>query len=105
MKTNLSILLLLICLSIPLTAAAQTVYIPDPNLRAAIRAAVPEGPITAASMAEVKTLEAVDANINNLTGLEYATALFDLSLLGNNISDISPISRINSTGIAAASTQ
>ena len=96
---------LLICLSIPLTATAQTVdlvYIPDPNLGAAIGIAPIGEPIAADEMARLTYLYALNANISDLTGLEFATNLITL-LLGpdwvdgegwvnsNSVSDLSPL--------------
>ena len=87
-------LLLLICLSIPLTATAQTVDIPDPNLRAAIEAELGKAPgdtITADEMATLAQLEARDVDIRVLTGLERATNLTRLILFNASISDLSPL--------------
>ena len=95
---------LLICIALPLTATAQTVNIPDPNLRAAIEAALGKAsgvPITVSDMANLTQLEAPNANINDLTGLEQATNLTRLNLgtestrgddvNSNSISDLSPL--------------
>ncbi len=71
---------------------AVTVEIPDPNLRAAIETALkvsPGTPILSSEMETLIRLEARDANIRNLTGLEGATNLKDLRLDHNAISDIS----------------
>ena len=71
---------------------AVTVEIPDPNLRAAIETALrvsPGTPIVSSEMETLIRLEARDANIRNLTGLEHATNLKDLRLDRNAISDIS----------------
>ena len=60
-----------------------TVDIPDPNLRAAIETALkvsPSTPIVSLEMETLIRLEARDANIRNLTGLEHATNLKDLRL-------------------------
>ena len=70
------IFFLLICFSLPLTATAQVVDIPDPNLRAAIESAlgkVSGATITIADMETLTKLEAGNANISDLTGLEFAT--------------------------------
>ena len=94
-----------ICLSAPLTATAQTVNIPDPNLRAAIERSLNKASadvITAADMATLIDFDAPNINITDLTGLEHATNLIHLDLgaelvqvLGivnsNSISDISPL--------------
>ena len=88
------ILFLLVYVSIPSTATAQTVAIPDPNLRAAVETALGKAsgvPITAVEMATLTRLEARKSGIQILTGLEYATKLIVLDLGGNSISDISPV--------------
>ena len=96
---------LLIYLTLPLTVTAQVINIPDPNLRAAIENALgkPAGaPITADDMATLTELEAQNANISNLTGLEHATNLTGLWLgdrevagegwiNSNSIKDLSPL--------------
>ena len=89
------ILFLFICFLFPLVATAQTVDIPDPNLRAAIETAIGKASgasITSADMATVTYLEALNANIHDLTGLEYATNLIYLFLWNNSISDLSSLS-------------
>ena len=86
---------LLICLSISVTATAQIVDIPDPNLRVKIEAALGKAAgdtITAAELAKLTDLNAWQANISDLTGLEAATNLTSLNLGANNISDISAVS-------------
>ena len=73
---------------------AVTVKIPDPNLRAAIEATLrvsPGTPIVSTEMETLPRLEAQNANINNLTGLEHATNLAHLYLPENSISNISPL--------------
>ena len=87
-------LFLLVCFSISVTATAQTVDIPDPNLRAAIEAELGKAPgdtITMADIANLTTLSALFANISDLTGLEAATNLTELLLADDSISDISPL--------------
>ena len=62
---------------------AMTVDIPDPNLRAAIETAlkvVSGTPIVSSEMDTLPRLEARNANINSLTGLEHATNLTGLHL-------------------------
>ena len=89
------IFILLIFLSIPSTSAAQTVNIPDPNLRAAIAAELGKAsgdPITTSDMAALTRLEARESNISNLTGLEDAINLTRLDLGYNSISDITSLS-------------
>ena len=91
---------LLIFLTLPLTAMAQVVDIPDPNLRAAIEDALGKtsgDTITVAEMAKLTHLEARNANISDLTGLEHATNLKTLALgygeVGNSnaVKDLSPL--------------
>ena len=73
---------------------AFAVEIPDPNLRTVIEAelGVTAGsPITIDEMATLTHLDAEDAAINDLTGLEAATNLQHLNLIGNAITDISSL--------------
>ena len=88
---------LLVCLIFPLTVTAQVVSIPDPSLRAAVETALGKASgatITAADMAKLTRLEAKNANISDLTGLEAATELTSLGLRDNNISDISAVAEL-----------
>ena len=85
---------LLVCLTLSLTATAQVVDIPDSNLRAAVEKALGKASgdtITVADMATLTRLEAPEAGISNLTGLESATSLTSLDFWKNSISDISPV--------------
>ena len=62
---------LLMYLTLPLTATAQVVDIPDPNLRAAVENALGKASgatITAADMAKLTELIAQNPNISGLTG-------------------------------------
>ena len=86
--------ILLMCLSIPLTSIAQTVTIPDSNLRAVIEVALGKASgdtITTSDMAALPSLEARESNISNLTGLEHAINLTWLNLKDNSISDLSSL--------------
>ena len=77
--------------------AVAEVDIPDPNLRAAIATALgkqPSDPIRRGDMANLTQLEAPEAGISNLTGLEGATNLRSLTLWYNSISDISAVARL-----------
>ena len=81
-------------LMFPLTTTAQTVNIPDANLRTAIAEALGKAPnarVTADEMATLRELHPVSLDISNLTGLEAAVNLEDLRLNNNIISDISPL--------------
>ena len=78
----------------PLTTSAQTVNIPDANLRKAINEALGKAPnaqITADQMAALRELNALSMNIRNLAGLADAVNLSVLRLNNNTISDISPL--------------
>ena len=84
---------LLVCL-LPLTATAQVVNMPDPNLRTAIETELGKAsgaPITADEMATLPRLEAPEADISNLIGLEHAINLKKLNLWGNSVKDLSPL--------------
>ena len=74
---------------------SPVVTIPDANLRAVIETALEKGsnaPITEAEMATLDSLDASDADVSVLTGLEFANNLNFLSLPDNNIRDISVLS-------------
>ena len=74
--------------------ATAEIDIPDPNLRAAIAEAIglpPNTPILRGHLQALTDLEARNANISNLTGLEGATSLRTLDLRGNSVSDFSPL--------------
>ena len=76
-------------------ASAQVVEIPDSNLRAAIASQLgkpADAPITVEEMASLTELEAFEAEIMDLTGLEHATNLTTLDLWWNQVWDISPLS-------------
>ena len=69
--------------------------IPDAKLRAAIAAALGKASdeaITKGEMETLTTLDAEDAGISNLAGLEFATNLGDLKLYDNNLTDVSALS-------------
>ncbi len=84
-------------LILPLTTAAQTVNIPDANLRAAISEVLGKAPgagITRDEMATLTRLEAHDADISDLTGLEFATDLEEIRCNNNSIADLSPLAKL-----------
>ena len=79
-------------------AAAQqdpaAAWMPDANLRAAVREALDLGPndtLTQQRMQELSELFATNRQIADITGLEYATQLEILFLDNNQIVDISPL--------------
>ena len=74
--------------------ALAEIDIPDPNLRAAIATALgrpQSASIIRGAMATLTELNASDASISNLTGVEFATKLTSLELGDNNISNISVV--------------
>ena len=78
--------------------STTTVTIPDANLRTAIETALNKAqsaPITQAEIAGLTRLDAPNANISDLTGLEFATDLTWLTLGENQISDVSALSGLD----------
>ena len=70
------------------------VHFPDSNLRAAVAEALGKSanaPITVDEIEGLKKLEGQNRDIQDLTGLQFATNLNELFLWNNQISDISPI--------------
>ena len=83
-----------LCFLFPQIATAQTVDIPDANLREAINEALGkalDARITVDEMAMLQELRAVSMDIKNLAGLEAAVNLENLNLNNNSISNISPL--------------
>ena len=75
--------------------ANEADWMPDANLRAAVRSALNLGnndALTQAGMASLTRLTARNAQISNLTGLEHATNLEKLDLRDNTINNISALS-------------
>ena len=69
-------------------------WMPDPNLRASVRAALripDDDPLTQSDMERLTALSAEERQITSLGGLEYATNLTSALLEGNPISDLSPL--------------
>ena len=111
MQNRISIIFIFIALALMVHVLPSThvfaraedgeVHIPDVNLRVVIlrtinaKSHTPDAIITQAEMSTLIGLDASIANINDLTGLEYATHLKWLSLRSNNISDITPLSGLN----------
>ena len=87
--------------SVEFTATAillsSPVSVPDANLRAKIAQTLgkPFGEVlTAADLLTLTKLTANNADIRNLTGLQYASNLTTLSLNNNNIFDIAPLAAL-----------
>ena len=77
------------------TASDEADWMPDANLRTAVRSALSLGnndTLTQAGMANLTGLTARNAQISSLTGLEHATNLQKLDLRDNTISNISALS-------------
>ena len=69
-------------------------WMPDPNLRAAVREVLgipDDDPLTQLDMKRLTELDAEERQITSLIGLEYATNLTFAMLGGNPISDVSPL--------------
>jgi uncharacterized repeat protein (TIGR02543 family) len=71
----------------------EAVTFGDPNLEAAIREAIdiPERPMYPSDLRGLISFVASEKNIADLTGLEHCINLTELNLMGNEISDISPL--------------
>ena len=82
-----------------LKAVAEIIDIPDSNLRTAITNTLgksPSAPIVRRHLRNLTDLDASNANISDLTGLEGATNLKGLFISGNSIlEDISAVSGLN----------
>ena len=72
----------------------EIVSFADANLERVVRQALrkPQGSLTTDDLASLTRLDAEEQNIKSLDGLEHATALDTLNLLGNEIEDVSPLS-------------
>ncbi|MGE5296019.1 MAG: leucine-rich repeat domain-containing protein, partial [Solirubrobacterales bacterium] len=94
MKSVLSFLVLLGLLSAH--AEAQTpISIPDPGLKTAIENVLWVTDPTPTDMLGLTSLEGQACSITNLTGLEYAVNLQNLSLRFNQISDLQPLAGLH----------
>ena len=99
---HVSVYTLVLCamlfLIFPPTASAQTVNIPDANLRAVIMETLdkqPNVPLTLPDMARLSRLNAHNRDISDLTGLESATNLQEIRANNNLIADLSPLSGLS----------
>ncbi len=83
-----------VTVTVKVTVEPETVWIPDANLRSAVRnklgLAVDEA-LTKTKMLELAFLSAIKSEIADLTGLEHATNFTSLWLNDNSISDIKPL--------------
>ena len=83
----------------PYAGDENDVNIPDASLRAVIADSLGkarDAPITSAEMTTLTELRAHDADIKDLTGLQFATNLESLWLTYNPLSDLSPICDLTS---------
>ena len=76
----------------PEVIPGRLIDIPDPNLRALLEERLGTKAIRPLTMATLKTLNAKEKNISDLTGLQFAVNLEELNISGNPISDFSPLS-------------
>ncbi len=74
--------------------SSQSVSFPDPNLEAVVREAIgmPTGTIRTAHLQGLTRIQAHEADIANLGGLEHCHDLTSIDLFGNQITDLSPLS-------------
>ena len=84
---------------------AQTVNLPDPNLEAVVREAIPKpaGDITVADMLTLTNLTANGRDVHDLTGLETALNLLDLQVEWNPITNHTVISALTNLLILSVS--
>ena len=76
------------------TNNSPEVQIPDTNLAKAVRNAlgIPSStPLTQQTMQQLTTLNVYRRDVQNLSGLEYATGLTELKLSENQIQDVTPL--------------
>ncbi len=97
MKRFYTLFVILLTLNSSLNGANadETQWMPDANLRTAVRSALNlnnNDTLTQAGMANLTRLTARNAQISSLTGLEHATNLTSLDLRDNTISNISALS-------------
>ena len=95
MKRFCVLLSILAILNMGVSIADAQRWIPDTNLRAAVRDALDlaDGDrLTKAAIRDMTELSASRSQISDLTGLEFATNVIVLKLNGNSISDLSPLS-------------
>ena len=80
------------------TVSVAPKWIPDPNIRIVVREelGLDEGEDFAREqLTDLTTFNGFYREINDITGLEYATNLISAELTGNFISDLTLLSRFN----------
>lgn len=78
-------------------ASAQEEWMPDPNLRQAVREALElpdEVTLAQPLMNQLTRLDAYRKEMTDLTGMEHATNIAWLSLAENHVSDLSPLAEL-----------
>jgi hypothetical protein len=76
-------------------AAESPVYFTDSALKTAVEQALGVTDPTPSDMLALTSLRSYSSGITDLTGLEYAANLYELSLSLNSISDLSPLSGLS----------
>lgn len=87
-------IILAILITIIGCSASESVDFPDKNLADAIREALeirPDAPIPVKKLQELNRLQAINAEISSLSGLEHAKNLTNLALPENQISNLAPL--------------
>ena len=88
-----------VTITLPETTPDPATWMPDANLRAAVRSALgiaSNANFSKADLSTLTSLRAVQVQVTNLTGLEYATGLTTLVAWGNRISSLTPIQNLTS---------
>ena len=88
-----------VTITLPETTPDPATWMPDANLRTAVRSALgiaSNANFSKDDLATLTSLRAVQAQVTNLTGLEYATGLTTLVAWGNQISDVTPLQNLTS---------
>ena len=92
----ITVVLAMIFIIAAVAQAEDPVYFADANLKAAVEEVLGIQNPTPTDMLSLYYLDALnDRGIENLTGIEHATNLRRLNLLGNLISDIKPLSGLS----------
>ena len=86
-----------VTVNIPDPIPDPATWMPDANLRTAVRSALgiaSDANFSKDDLSTLTTFRAVQAQITNLTGLEYATQLTSLVAWGNQISSLAPLTNL-----------
>ena len=86
--------LLIVCVSL---CYAQESWMPDPNLRQAVRAKLglpADANFTRADLLRLNRLDPYEMGVQDLTGIEHATNLTWFSFAENDVSDLSPLATL-----------